>query len=696
MIGLAAMLAFLAALVVGNYARTASLKTPFGWQDEGYVLGPALKVYEGGWKNYRCRGDQIVCYGAVHTFFDVLVLRALPKSWVEEASLMGPPGPEWFYQSKFPNAFVALRVFRVVLAVFLLGLVALVVARAKVSWWPGVLVALALPSFEAFRSSRMGLKNDFSFSLYLVFFLLLANEALHSNSERKSRDRFFFAVLVGVAGISVKFGIILPLVLLFPAYLVSALFRGRPRLLIFYDLAFGGLLGVFAVLATNPGLTVSLGEANWFSSFLSATARRPSGAERAAEFYRAILPNLWPLPVLVAGLISTFRTSNYREKTKWIYLVGVPLVWVILTWKSAFLRPAYYLPILVWVGVVYGWVPRLNRYLLGIATALLVFQIIPAITSEVSVWHSFSNLRISSSVREPWALFGCGESGCEVRRWVVDRTTRAAVPRDLGEANVLYFDSFVDSPLDLKSMIRKKWPDSGGDRARMLATCWASPAARDSDPTEFYSPAAEAWAKILSECPNSHPITANAAFAFENGWRPSSFQVVEFSDFRAKTLASGVVKGPLSAARDGLSPRMLSGAWRGIDSWYSPVILNSSASLEGEFRFPNGLSEAALPFESTCKGGEEVEFAVGDKKRRFSADTRALLCEKRPWVCRFKLEDWWTERFPLGPVVIPLIVPRGGSARLRIFVKGGDPDRCRISLGNIRFTPAEMGTKVVR
>ena len=278
-IGLLALLAFQSSLVIASYFRTAILKTPFGWQDEGYVLGPALQVYEKGWSSYRCRGDQVICYGTVHTFFDVLVLKALPESWVKDSALLVPPGPEWFYQSKYPNAFVALRTFRVVLAILFLGLISGIAARSFRSISYGFIWALALPSFDAFRASRMGLKNDFSFSLYLVLFLLLANWALADEEPRRERAFFIGAVVVGTVGISVKFGIILPFVALIPAYLLSSRLRGLRISALTLDLLIAGISALLVFVITNPNLGISLGEANWFSSFLVATGRIPTANE---------------------------------------------------------------------------------------------------------------------------------------------------------------------------------------------------------------------------------------------------------------------------------------------------------------------------------------------------------------------------------------------------------------------------------
>lgn len=670
-LGLLALFAFQTSLVIGNYFQSAAVKTPFGWQDEGYVLGPALKVYEEGWKSYRCRGDQIICYGAVHTFFDVLVLRILPESWVKESPLLQPSGPEWFYQAKYPNAFTALRVFRVALTVLLLGLVGWIASRSFRSYGVGALWALALPGFDAFRSSRMGLKNDFSFALYLIIFLLLANTALSSGVQKKTRLAFLLAIAVGVIGLSVKFGIILPLALLVPAYFISSLLRGSKASSLLGDLIFSGLVAGVAFFISNPAFFVNLGEANWFSSFLAATGRVPTSVERKKEFFKVLLPNLWPLPFL---LVFAIRKWHREEIARWLYLLGVPIIWAFLTWKSAFHRPAYYLPILAWIFVVGVWTPNLKsafkRATWFFIFCFLAFQTAMSIPSE-------KNTELHS-VNEPW---------CRKGRCIADRTVRAAIPQEVGEANVLYFDSLSDSPRELERLIRMKWPEMGTEDPQVLMTCWQSPSTSPSDPAEHYSPAAEVWSKILkTKCPRSLPITANAAFAFENGWRPDVFSVLSLKELREEVARSGESDLPLKVSRDFLSPRMLTGSWQGIDSWYAPVILKSDAVLSGEFLFPEGLSEVILPFESTCKGSGEVVLEVSGNRLSRSADTRAALCAKRPWVCRAGLENWWTERFALKPILLRVSIPKQGRAQIRVSVKAGDPDRCRISLGAMHFS----------
>lgn len=687
-IGLMILFAFQATLVLGNYFRSATLQTPFGWQDEGYVLGPALKVYEEGWKSYRCRGDQIICYGAVHTFFDVLVLRALPESWVKDAPLLQPLGPGWFYQAKYPNAFVALRTFRVVLGALLLGFIGILAAKTFRSKSIGILWALALPCFETFRSSRMGLKNDFSFSLYLILFLVLANGALKGENPRRSRFLFVMGIIAGVIGISVKFGIILPLALLVPAYLGSSLTRGLKVSTLISDLVFAGIGAGFAFLLTNPAAGISLGEANWFSSFLAATGRIPTSMELKTEFLEVLLPNLWPFPFLLFLLYKSIRRWDRKELIRWIYLLGVPIVWAFLTWKSAYHRSAYYLPILVWIFIIGIWTPKKNTAVVFLISCLLAIQATMSISSERNLWTSLGQQPKSTFLNEPWQIFQCQMQSCKNDRWVIDRTVRAAVPKSVGEENVLYFDSLVDSPRDVERLIKLKWPDRGAIDPRMLITCWQSPPTLPSDPAEYYSPAAEVWSKILKDkCVRTHPINANAAFAFENGWRPTEFSVLSVKDLHEEIY-------PLTLSRDALSPRMLTGSWQGIDSWYAPVILKSNAILEGEFLFREGLTEVVLPVESTCKGTGQIELDLAGKHVALSADTRAVVCEKRSWVCRTGLEDWWTERVRLEPISLRINIPRGGQARIRITVTGGDPDRCRISLGTIRFTGIPQGKKV--
>ncbi len=688
MIGLLAMLAFQAVFAVGNYFRSATLDTPFGWQDEGYVLGPAIRVYEGGWEDYRCRGNQIICYGAVHTFFDVLLLHALPDRWLKDSPLAVQPGPEWFYQSKYPNAFVALRTFRVVIAVFLLALLGWIAWRGfrSIPW--SIAWALALPSFPTFQLSRMGLKNDFSFALYLVVFLLLANEALKSSSSGRTRWFFHAAVVAGVAGISVKFGIVLPLALLAPAYLVISWKSARSIRSILIDFAVAGVLALVAFLATNPSFGVSLGEANWISSFISATGRTPTGAERRSEFLDVLLPNLWPLAFCLFAIVHSMKKKSNREIFRWAYLVVVPVLWAILTWKSAYHRPAYYLPILVWVFVIGTWLPRLPGVLISFLGALLVFQAGKAAVHERAMWNNFSNRATPGESQEPWKLFNCGEIDCAPDRWVIDRTVRAAVPEKLPDANLLYFDSLVESPAALARKIAEKWPDLQTRSPRILVTCWSFPPAPPDDPLEFYSPAGESWGEALREfCSRKHPLNANAAFAFENGWRPTEYRVLEYAQLRLAAFKSRNTAEVLAVRRDGLSPRMLEGAWQGIDSWYAPIILDRNAVLEGEFAFPDGLSEATLPFESTCKGEGRVTLEIAGSKADRSADTRSVVCARRPWVCRAHLENWWTERVAVEPIALRIGISRNGRARVRIRVTGGDPDRCRISLGNLRFKP---------
>ena len=79
-----------AASVSYSQIVAAGVPTPFGWQDEGYALGPTMAVYEGGWKEFRCRGEQVICYGAVQTFLDVLLLRALPDGWLHKDAVRDP------------------------------------------------------------------------------------------------------------------------------------------------------------------------------------------------------------------------------------------------------------------------------------------------------------------------------------------------------------------------------------------------------------------------------------------------------------------------------------------------------------------------------------------------------------------------------------------------------------------------------
>lgn len=685
--GLLAILAFQSVLVLGNALRSAAFRTPFGWQDEGYVLGPALAVYDGGWKSYRCRGDQIICYGAVHTFFDVLVLRALPERWVKATPLLEPAGPNWFYQSKYPNAFLALRVFRVVLAASLLVGVGWLSGRALRSIPLGFFWAFALPGFDAFRASRMGLKNDFSFALYLLLFLVFADRSLRERNGRTRLRSFLVGVGLGVLGISVKFGMILPLVAWMAAYLLQDFLRYR-RLSKTIVVGTGAIgIGAGAWILSNPGLGVSLSEANWFSSFLAATGRAPTSEGLRSEFFQAIVPNLWPMVFFVFPLIHVFRKDR-REWIRWAYLLGVPVVWTVLTWKSAYLRLPYYLPILAWTWVALAWIPSLPRWAYGMLIGGLVIQAIASLPSEMNGKETFEKNLAESSAAEPWKIFSCGSSTCAQRRWMIDRTLRAAVPASLGGDRVLFFDSFTDPPASVRKRVEERWTGTGDRDVRILATCWSDPPETESDPIEYASPAAETWAKVLKgHCSQTVPIRAEAAFAFENGWRPKEFAELEPMDLDGKD-------GPLPVSRNGLSPRMLEGAWRGVDSWYAPVILKSDATLEGTFSFPKGASDFSLSFESTCKNEGQVEFSVGTEIARASADSKAALCRKRAWVCRLGLENWWTERLPVGSLLAKTRVPVGGVRTLRIRVTGGNPDRCRIALGIIRFNPIGIGEKL--
>jgi hypothetical protein len=134
----------------------------------------------------------------------------------------------------------------------------------------------------------------------------------------------------------------------------------------------------------------------------------------------------------------------------------------------------------------------------------------------------------------------------------------------------------------------------------------------------------------------------------------------------------------------------MNGAIRGLDYWYTPLVLYQDTQLQTILRSNRETHSIQVPLESTCKnqGSLTAELSSNGRtitKKDFSLDIKPALCGKRPWVCRLGLANWWMERCPTQVALTGFEIPTGVDFKLSIKASALNVSRCRISLQELVF-----------
>ena len=671
---------------VSDYAEHAFAPGPYGWQDEGYVLEPALQVYQGGYSAFRCRSGIVVCYGSTQAFLDGLLLRLLPNEWVEDGALLEQPGRRWYYMSAYPEAFRILRMSRLG---YLLALFSFAYFLARRSGW-GRLGSVAyiggFASTLAFVHSRQGLKNDYIAALACGMFVVFAVRTLLRSERQKGAMGALAVVCFGTFVAGIKVSLFVPVVLFLFFWLGLRWRQAVPIVRIFRELLllWAGMGGTY--FALNPNFWMSSSEATWFRSFFISSNKPLDLLSAGAEFMKLGFESTWPLFLASALALIRWKRLLFPARIATLYVLSCGALVLALTLKSQMGRAHYYLFPSSWA---FFSLLALAPLLIFGGRARTVFQLIVAsisafIAIQSNSWSekSFSFPRWGGA-RDAYTAKLNGLIG-QQKKLVVDLMTRPAIEKSVADgAEIVFFDSLSEPPQAVFLRAFERWGKlPAWDEIPVVAGCWDRPERQDLPALQ--SPAALAWIQFLGDrCAERVPLSIRTVFAFENGGRVSSYASLRLEELpRSSDL--------LQAPQHGLSPRFLRGAIHGMDYWYSPLTLEKSGVLEGEFLWPEGLERLTGEIESVCKGQGRVTIQVekGDVLRAeqsLSLDVRERTCAESPCVCRLGFLDWWRKRYPVSFELKSLGIGQGKTARIRLRFEGLSENKCIASIGLFRI-----------
>ena len=690
--------------------QSASVNTPYGWQDEGYVMGPALQVYKEGYWGFRCRENSpSQCYGSTQVFLDALTLKLFPESWLLKSAYRDTPSARWFFKGDFPEALRILRLTRLFYA-FLLGLALTFFARkAQFSKVMSFALGFGIACFPIFAVSWQGLKNEYSSVVWLLLFQFAAFYSLFEPADRTSKTisrRFLLTLIVGVLSIGAKFSNIMPVVFFVPAYCLVMKFKGTSWKCLVRHVAVGGVFAAMLWGVSYPNIRISSTESVFFMGMLQVGKKEFNWANTLQEFYSIGFISLWPIYFLIVDWLATFKPKDWaREFLPWGYFVFVPLFWTLLTLKSAWMRPAYYFPPVVWsLGAALLLLSRLltrrpvflpQLFKIAFATCML-FTVVNAGNSDL-------RFTVKDWLRD-WPAWDSKKHGTDAIlnspsardfKWAIDLQQRPSLSRDgIPENSILYFDSLSESPARVSRAIAERWPKEK-ELVKILATCWGK---IHPEPL-LYSPAAEAWSQALGVfcthwAPDETELSLRRTYPYENGTRNEAYAVISGTEFaklnrdqpEVLTLKPNVLT--LNSSHVKINPHVLRGAILGVDYWFSPLVLFQPSELTGEFKWERGFHSVDFEVDSNCKyqGSltAEVITSRGKVARTVSLDVSTQTCAEYPWVCRLGLEQWWAKRYPLQ-VHLDAPVGAGERATLRITTDELVKARCRAAFQLIEF-----------
>lgn len=690
--------------------KSASVKTPYGWQDEGYVLGPALQVYKEGYLGFRCRENSpSQCYGSTQVFLDAFTLKLFPDSWLQKGAYRETPTSRWFFMSDYPEALRILRLTRVFYAALLCVFLFLLARKAKFPWLMSLALGFGIASFNIFYVSWQGLKNEYPSVIWMLLFQLSAFYSLFEPNVRLSKPvskRFLFALFIGVLSIGVKFSNIMPVVFFVPAYFIVTRLKGVSWKNLITQIVTGAIFTALLWAVFNPNIRISSTESAFFLGMLQVGKKEFDWTNTVQEFYSVGFISLWPLYFMALTWLATFKRRDWtHEFLPWGYFIFVPTFWTVLTLKSAWMRHAYYLPPVVWgLGAAFLMLSR-RRVILAplfklIFVGCMLYSVINApgwAPGLAANWPKEVTKKMKAVTwdRERHGIDAVlNDPSARDYHWAIDLALRPAMSKEvIPTESILYFDSLSESPSQVSKAIGERWPQEHVKKTiKILATCWGK---IHSEPL-LYNPAAEAWSQALAvSCtqwaPDETELSLRRAYPFENGIKPEAFTVVDDLLLLTQSHSQPEI---LELHKNQINPRVLRGAIQGVDYWFSPLVLYQPTVLLGEFRWEHGFQSVDFEVESNCKkqGTLTVEMHTENQNvsQNFSLDVSTQTCTDYPLICRLGLEKWWTKRYPLKIHLesslsgLPLVAAHT-RATLKISAEGLEKARCRAALQLIEF-----------
>ncbi|OFZ81910.1 MAG: hypothetical protein A2583_05670 [Bdellovibrionales bacterium RIFOXYD1_FULL_53_11] len=681
-----------------DYVAVAGDGLPYGWQDEGHALESTMSVYKNGYKGYRCReNNPSACYGSTQAFSDAFILKRLGAKRVEEGKLRPNPGAKWFFMSEYPDALRYLRLVRVAYAAMLCLALMWLARRSGMTKGMAWVAGLGVVCFGAFWGSRQGLKNDFPAALVLLAFMCFASLALRDARKGKGLFWLVLAMLAGVAGIGFKFGTIPGVALLVPAFLAASWSGSRSFARAFKQCLIACVLAAAAYAAMNPNILYSSSEAAWFMVFTAVSSKNTDAARARIELFTFLIPNVWPLALVALFWVRECFTKGITHALlRWGYFLVVPALITFLNYRSAWLRPPYYLPVLVWSLAVLFMMWRENGGKLARAGQLVLLAgIVGTRFWDVNnSWDIAGAISGAGGPRHGEPLYGLlsKDQAASSKLWLLDLALRPAIREDaLAASNIVFFDSLSEPPATALGRARAKWkdrPEAAKMDFNVVSACW-----KGFSPS-VHSPAAELWALAMAAfcAGRAEELGQKAVYAFENGWRPAVYAVAKASELAAPAARAAY---PAFAARR-LNPRMMSGAIAGVDYWFSPLVMARPGVLEASYRWKYGMKGVRLKVESTCKGRGTMKIEILSMPQGMgpgrlegahgvSLDVKEQFCADKKILCMLGLENWWTRRAAVAPVEVKGAVHPGAPAMLRITLEGLDSRTCRVAFQEIEL-----------
>ncbi|MGZ3710392.1 MAG: hypothetical protein ACXVBE_01495 [Bdellovibrionota bacterium] len=674
-----------AARNIWSFSVEARSESTFVAGDEIFVLNLAKSIYTGGYFGMRCReGHTGSCYGGTQAFIDAVTLRMIPSAWLKGVSYAKSTEVD-LPQLKYPRMLKALRWTRVgyaALLVLVLGAVAYWFSRDFLLAFAFALIAAASPIYE---NAFQGVKNNHASALWELLFLLTAFPILNPPEKFPSRGRYFLALFVGLLATFVR-PILLPMLVLFGGtYFALSWWRGRSYRLLALDMLLSCMLLGFGYCALHPNIFVSSLEANWIISLLHSGTFYGTAAERILELKIAV-GALWVwVFVLVAMKLSWKRYELGGFLLSAAFFLANGFLFFYLNLKPAYLRTAYYLPVLVLglAAILYYW-PREKRVAERFSTimvAAFLGVVLLKFGSPLSNWGD-----AFARSPSPRSSLDIAVNEVEKPSFLIDLALRAPVHQTtVDRGKVSYFDSVSETPAKVASALRALGSESP---ETMIVTCWGEQSP-EIESSGLAAPATILWAKTTRPFCHEHELVTYSVFApYIYEYFSNKYTEIPVKDF-LRSVASAETPPVFSGVK--MSPRIFRNFWEGMDHFGMPLKLEKNAVLTGDFIFPSGLSGINIPLASDCKDKHsQVQLKISTKKRTWVVgpiylDITDKLCGDYPRLCKSeRFRNWSKRRFPpAGELKLELSVAPGEAAHFEIAT---ELNGCDLALQNFDLT----------
>lgn len=675
-IGLIALVALLSyANFLKKQITVATGENPYVWPDESVSLSSTMTVYEGGYAQYRCEKDtSLSCYGPLQAFVDAATLKLLPKKWIEAHPILETPGIRWPGIAKYPNSIRALRLTRVFYAFLLVLILFLYTFYFNRSL--GFLSMACLVAAPAFASSWQGYKNDYVSCLWIIGFLISANQMFKAEETKKRFYYLLVALVICLLGVFVR-PILLPAIPLFLfSYIVLELLDRQKIFPLVMKVAVAGFFLIIVYLVMNPNFFVSASEAFYFRRHLAGPTNHRSFIEHFQEF-KLGARNLWPSVLLIWTLILFIKQYGLSKTLKrWAFFIILLSGWVWKTIVSANGYEAYYMPYLVTILIVLVMVIKElkvepKKLIPVFATGVWIFSLNMRLPSH----HDIEAL-LSPAHPGHWDVFLKDEKVENGDRLFVDVSLRPNITVDHPAAtHIEFFDSLSENPSSLAKRI-------GNKKAKVFVGCWEK---KTSESNLYSSFAAEDWAELTADlCPQKTPISEVAFFPFIQGFRNKVFA-------RVDDLTKRIMKSP-EWRQAFYTPKVLQGNEWILDNWYGPFIMKPDKVIHGEFILPQGSTVFELPLRSYCRDDSAVKVILESNGKKIeslkSLNTTDQYCANKAKICKQMpgLKYWSHASYELVPIRIPLRLKANTLVRLSIETQSNGTTRnCPAILSEVKF-----------